>query len=38
MNPIIAKVNPVPYYSIHIIMFMFVNLLIVNVGKLAIRN
>ena len=30
-NPIIAIVDPVPYYSIH--TFIFANLLIVNAGK-----
>ena len=31
VNPIIAKVYPIPYYSI----LMFANLLIANIGKLA---
>ena len=33
MNPIIAKVDPAPCYSIIMHTFMFVNLLIGNVGK-----
>ena len=35
-NPIIAIVDPVRYCSIH--MFIVANLLIANVGKLAICN
>ena len=33
VNPIIAKVDSVPHYSIIMCTFMFVNLLIGNVGK-----
>ena len=36
VNPVIVKVDPVPYYSIR--AHLFVNLLIANLGKLAIHK